>query len=198
MGQKHSRLFGMLIVLSLVVVSTNPVSADVVLFKPEQKKSKYPTSRFGKPPARRSIASESYSAYDGPTDSIEPISTQPSQSSSKLRMPNSASTFSGGEGVQEVAIIASDLGFFPKTVFVNRNIPVRIYLTSTSSKTLCFMMDSFQVKKQVQSKKLQEISFVANTPGQYDFYCPINGSNGKLIVKEFKKDESPTPTVASK
>jgi hypothetical protein len=87
-------------------------------------------------------------------------------------------------GVQEVALIASDLGFFPKTIFVTRDIPVRIYLTGASKKPLCMMMDSFNLRKQVRSQKVEELSFLPTQPGQYRFYCPINGAEGSLFVKE--------------
>jgi plastocyanin len=88
------------------------------------------------------------------------------------------------KGVQEVALIAGDLGFFPKTVFVNRDIPVRLFVTGASKNTLCLMMDSFQVRKQVRSQKIEEITFTPNMPGKYRFYCPVGGMEGTLIVKE--------------
>jgi hypothetical protein len=88
-------------------------------------------------------------------------------------------------GVQEVAVIASDLGYFPRTLFVTRDLPVRLYVTGSSKNTLCIMMDSFQVRKQVRSQKIEEITFTPNVPGKYRFYCPVNGMEGTLIVKEY-------------
>lgn len=89
------------------------------------------------------------------------------------------------KGVQEVSIIASDLGYFPKTVFVSRDVPVRMFVTSSSKHTLCIMMDSFQVRRQVKLQKVEEITFIPNIPGKYRFYCPVNGMEGSLVVKEF-------------
>jgi hypothetical protein len=94
------------------------------------------------------------------------------------------SMVTGTKGVQEVALIAGDLGFFPKTVFVNRDIPVRMYVTGASRNTLCIMMDSFQVRKQVRSQKIEEIIFTPNQPGKFRFYCPVNGMEGTMIVRE--------------
>jgi len=91
-------------------------------------------------------------------------------------------------GVQEVALIASDLGFFPRTVFVSRDVPVRLFVTGASKNTLCIMMDSFQVRKQIRSQKIEEISFTPATPGKFRFYCPVNGMEGTLIVKELTTD----------
>jgi plastocyanin len=91
---------------------------------------------------------------------------------------------SAGRGVQEVSLIAGDLGYFPKTVFVVRDVPVRMFVTGASKNTLCIMMDSFQVRRQVRTQKIEEITFTPNSPGKYRFYCPVNGMEGTLIVKE--------------
>ena len=88
------------------------------------------------------------------------------------------------KGVQEVSIIAGDLGFFPKTIFVSRDVPVRLFVTGASKGSLCIMMDTFNVRKQIRSNKIEEITFVPNQPGTYRFYCPVNGSEGTMVVKE--------------
>lgn len=92
-------------------------------------------------------------------------------------------------GVQEVAIIAGDLGFFPRTVFVTQDIPVRMYVTGASKNSLCIMMDSFNVRKQVKNQTIEELSFTPEHPGRYRFYCPVNGSEGYLVVREFGRGE---------
>jgi len=89
------------------------------------------------------------------------------------------------KGVQEVALIASDSGFFPKTVFVTRDIPVRLFITGASKQSGCLLIDAFQVRKQVRPQKIEEVTFTAAVPGRYRFYCPINGAEGTLVVKEF-------------
>ncbi len=91
-------------------------------------------------------------------------------------------------GVQEVSLIAGDLGYFPKTIFVSRDVPVRMYVTGASKNTLCIMLDGFQVRKQVRSQKIEEITFTPNEPGKYRFYCPVNGMEGTLVVKELASD----------
>jgi plastocyanin len=93
------------------------------------------------------------------------------------------------KGVQEVALIAGDLGFFPRTVFVARDVPVRLFVTGASRNTLCIMMDSFQIRKQVRSQKIEEIMFTPSLPGKYRFYCPVNGMEGTLIVKELASSQ---------
>lgn len=88
------------------------------------------------------------------------------------------------KGIQEISIIAGDLGFFPKTIFVSRDVPVRIFITGASKGSLCIMMDSFNVRKQVRANKIEEITFIPNQPGTYRYYCPVNGSEGTMVVKE--------------
>ena len=89
-------------------------------------------------------------------------------------------------GIQEVAVIAGDFGFFPQTIFVTRDIPVRMFVTAASKKSLCIMMDldGFQVRRQVRSQKIEELSFTPTRIGQFRFYCPVNGTEGILLVKE--------------
>lgn len=89
------------------------------------------------------------------------------------------------KGVQEFALIAGDLGFFPKVIFVTRDIPVRLFVTGVSKNTLCIMMDPFQIRKQIRPQKIEEISFVPSYSGQYRFYCPVNGMEGTMIVKDY-------------
>lgn len=93
------------------------------------------------------------------------------------------------KGVQEVALIAGDLGFFPKTFFVSRDVPVRLFVTGAAKGSLCLMMDSFNVRKQIRANKIEEITFVPNQPGTYRFYCPVNGSEGTMVVKELTTNE---------
>lgn len=88
-------------------------------------------------------------------------------------------------GVQEVAVIANDLGYFPKTIFVTRNIPVRLFITSASRRNnLCLMVDAFRVARQIRAEKIEEVTFTPATPGKHRFYCPVNGMEGTLIVKD--------------
>src|SRR5262249_37301950 len=92
-------------------------------------------------------------------------------------------------GVQEVSLIAGDLGFFPRTIFVSPDVPVRMFVTGASKQSLCIMMDSFQVKKQVRSQKIEEITFTPTSPGKYRFYCPVNGMEGTMVVREIASGE---------
>lgn len=85
---------------------------------------------------------------------------------------------------QETAVIASEQGFFPTTVFVTQGIPVRLFVTGASAKAQCFIMDAFGVRRQVKSQKIEEIRFVPEAPGTYNFNCPMNGARGTVVVRE--------------
>jgi plastocyanin len=202
----------------------NAVHAGTVLVSPnnqaDPEENDYPSSSFGTPPAHgissgfasrqtqdmdqdnnsdgtesnrtgRGIASVGQNPNSGPDlGNAQHITTsQSSESRTASEM--------GRKGVQEVAIIASDLGYFPKTVFVSRDVPVRLFVTGSSKNTLCIMMDSFQVRKQIRSQKIEEITFTPSAPGKYRFYCPVNGMEGSLVVKELTTDSKNDRSTAS-
>ena len=160
-------------ILSLLLAVTlhvSQASADVAMVRlslnqpawedPEE----FPESRFGAPP--------NPSRTEGP--SRAPASVQ----------PNLSAVAGSRGGVQELALIAGDLGFFPKTLFVTRDVPVKLFVTGASKKPLCMMMDSFQVRKQIRSHKVEEVDFTPSAAGMFRFYCPINGMEGTLYVKD--------------
>jgi hypothetical protein len=111
----------------------------------------------------------------------------PSRSSSRepaSDLPDAVQNAPRKAGVQEVAVIAGDLGFFPKKVFVNRDMPVRLFVTGASRKNLCVLIDAFQVRRQVKSNKVEEITFTPGSAGTFRIHCPINGIEGHLVVRE--------------
>lgn len=183
----------------LALCSTHRASA-VILAEPKRQSRPmseefFPESRFGSGPIRKD-AEDEYE-LDGPsrrpaglefsngTGTVQPTLVIPEGD-----MPHSQGNLnpkpsdSLRAGVQEVALIASDLGFFPKTLFVTKDTPVKIFATGASTRSLCVMIDSFQVRKQVRSQKVVEISFTPTQVGQYRFHCPINGMEGTILVKD--------------
>lgn len=152
----------------------------------------YPESRFGKPApdVKRGIETGFMSQEVAEVDESLPGGGDRAPASVRTTSvmgsdPNTAALIGKRGGVQEIALIAGDLGYFPKTFFVTRDIPVRLFVTGASRHSLCLMMDSFHVSKQVRSQKIEEVSFTPTAPGKYRFYCPINGMEGTMIVKEF-------------
>jgi hypothetical protein len=95
------------------------------------------------------------------------------------------------KAVQEVAVIVNDLGFFPSTIFVTQGIPVRLFVTGASKKSQCFMMDSYGVRRQIQSQRVEEITFTPDESGSFAFSCPMNGAKGVMFVKELDMGRMP-------
>ncbi len=87
-------------------------------------------------------------------------------------------------GVQEFAVIAGDTGYFPPRIIVRRNIPVRLYLTNSSAKALCFVMDEFSIRKGLGSQSVEEVRFMPTKVGPYKFYCPVQEIQGTIIVRD--------------
>ncbi len=147
---------------------------------------KYNVSRFGSAPSQ-SGASLEFSQETGVVKSTPVIQTDGnSLTTAELNPTPSAGS---RNGVQEVALIVGDLGFFPKTVLVTKNIPVKLFVTGASKKTLCLMIDPFQVRKQIRSQKIEEINFIPTVSGKIRIYCPVDGMEGALFVKESSEEK---------
>ena len=180
----------------------------------------FPESRWGSPPSapvEGSVArapaglifSDAYAATPQPQLTTDPSVASPSAQGradmlprptlpeSPLRRPVDAQKKTdliptANRGVQEISVIASDQGYFPRTVFVTQDIPVRMFVTGASNKPLCIMMDTFNVRRQLKAQQIQEITFTPNAPGRYRFYCPVNGMEGIVVVRELASVGSAT------
>lgn len=179
--------YGIPNVHAAVLLTTAPLSAGL---QPEEE---FPDSQFGSPPIRssredalRKAAGRSPAGleFSGQSGKAQPTAVLPNNNPSSPANINPEPGSISRVGVQEVALIAGDLGFFPKTIFVTQDIPVRLFVTGASKKSLCFMQDLFRIRRQVRSQKIEEITFTPNAVGQFRFYCPINGMEGTLLVKE--------------
>lgn len=100
-------------------------------------------------------------------------------------------------GVQEISLIVSDYGYFPNRVFVTQNVPVKIYMTTPSKHTLCFMLDNMGVKKGITPGKVEEITFTPSQAGNFRFYCPVKSIEGTLTVREAPLAEQSVRGLAS-
>lgn len=148
---------------------------------------RFPESQFGAAPSAPDlgtgslasvIADESEKGERRPANEGTPDTLSPGKFA-EMRLPKST------KGLQEISLIVNESGFYPKTLFVTRDIPVRLFVTGSSAKNLCIMMDEFQVRRQIRSLKVEEIQFTpTSASGPYRFYCPINGLEGTLFVKD--------------
>jgi plastocyanin domain-containing protein len=87
-------------------------------------------------------------------------------------------------GVQEISVIATDAGFHPARIYVRRNIPVHLFLTSASPSKLCFVMDDFQIRKGVMIQQVEQVNFLPTKVGEYKFYCPVSEIQGSVVVRD--------------
>lgn len=87
-------------------------------------------------------------------------------------------------GVQEVAIISSDQGFFPGNIVLTKGVPARLFLsTSSKEQAQCFVLDDFKIRRQIKQNRIEEVQFTPEVEGQYAFHCPVNGARGNILVK---------------
>ncbi|MEK6704736.1 MAG: cupredoxin domain-containing protein [Bdellovibrionota bacterium] len=154
----------------------------------------FPPARFGRAPFRGNIERNLANTENSkpPSSSLATLAPKelPPAQRAEAGLANGLLPV---RGVQEAALIAGDLGFFPKTLFVSRGTPVRLFVTGISKNTLCIMMDSFQVRRQIRSNKIEEITFTPTFPGKFRFYCPLNGTEGLLVVKELASANADQP-----
>lgn len=87
-------------------------------------------------------------------------------------------------GVQEFALIANETGYHPSKIYVRRNIPVHLTLTSASSRRYCFVMDEFNIRQGFGNQEVETVRFLPTKPGQYKFYCPVDQLTGSIIVRD--------------
>jgi hypothetical protein len=86
--------------------------------------------------------------------------------------------------ITQVAIIASDLGFFPRVIMAWKGLPVRLFVTSASRQPLCLMVEPFSIRKQLRAIKVEEFEFTPQEVGTIRMHCPINGMEATLVVRE--------------
>lgn len=165
----------------------------------------YPDSRFGTPPGQPELevgpdavkrALQEIDPRDLPSSPNKPssrsiASVQSVQTYQSVPPPSevhprrySTENPMAKPVTQEIGVIEGDSGFFPQTISVTRDVPVHLYVTGASKRALCFMLDEFKVQREIRAFEVEEIAFTPRVVTQYRFYCPINGKEGKMIVKE--------------
>jgi hypothetical protein len=159
--------------IELGLPSFNPADADG---------EEFPESSFGKPPTPGGQALKAYSFV--PTKKNLGRKLASAGDTVRDTMDPLKKALIRGQATQEVALIADDLGFLPRKISVTQGVPVRLFVTSASKKVLCLMIDQFEVRKQIRSQRVEEVSFVPEGRDPIRFYCPINGKEGFLYVKD--------------
>lgn len=90
---------------------------------------------------------------------------------------------SGSGEIQEVVLGFKNYNYYPNTVTVKVNQPVRIYLDkSVYGCFRSFTIRDFGISKYLQSEK-DYVEFTPTKPGKYQFSCSMGMGTGTLIVE---------------
>ncbi len=187
-----TRIFALLSGLGLLVGS--PVRAvvfpDQIVESGHEDESPDSVSRFGKGdrPEKRDLSGLLHPISESSFQSSggrAPASVTESAPAAAASPPKSAVLRQQrkNKAYQEVAVIANELGFFPSTLFVTEGLAVRLYITGASSRSQCFILDDFGVRREVKSQRVEEIVFTPSHPGRHTFNCPMNGAKGQIVVR---------------
>lgn len=98
--------------------------------------------------------------------------------------------------LREVAIIFSDEGYYPKSISVFEGEKVRFFITSTTEKPHCLIVESHKLFLSATKGKIAEGEVTFTRPGTFSFYCPSSTNDGRVVVLE-KKDSKQSRNIAS-
>lgn len=90
---------------------------------------------------------------------------------------------------REISIIFSEEGYYPKSISVFEGEKVRFFVTSTTDKPNCFIVESHKVFLSATKGKIAEGEVTFDKPGSFSFYCPSSKNDGRVVVLETKKPE---------
>ncbi len=86
--------------------------------------------------------------------------------------------------MREVAIIASDDGYFPNKISAFVGEKIRLLVTSSSDKKQCLILEKHEVFLPAEKGKIADKLIVLDSPGRYKIYCPATDFVGHLTVLE--------------
>lgn len=90
---------------------------------------------------------------------------------------------SGKGNIQEITLSMKNYNYYPNTVEVNVNQPVRIYLDKTVGGCYrSFVIRDFGISKNLRNLD-DYVEFTPNKKGTYRFSCSMGMGTGTLIVK---------------
>ena len=84
--------------------------------------------------------------------------------------------------VRELAIIATEEGFYPERFSIFAGEKVRFFLTTTSNTPSCLIIGEKELYLSATKGNVSEGTVFFEKPGNYKFYCPTNKIKGRLSV----------------
>lgn len=85
---------------------------------------------------------------------------------------------------REISVIVTEEGYYPKSFSIFKGEKVRFFVTSTTDKPSCFIVDGKKMFLAANKGKITEAEVEFNDPGVYKFYCPSGKIKGRLTVVE--------------
>lgn len=117
--------------------------------------------------------------------------TSPTPQGAQVEVTQEASPTTGevmSKGEKTFTIDGSNFKFNPSEITVKKGDTVKV-IFKNSGGTHNFMIDEFNVSSQtISSGQTEEVSFVANKAGTFEYYCSVGthrqqGMVGKLVVE---------------
>ena len=90
---------------------------------------------------------------------------------------------------REISVIFTEEGYYPRSISVFEGEKVRFFVTSTTDKPHCFIVESHKVFLSATKGKISESEVTFDKPGTFSFYCPSSKNDGRVVVLETKKPE---------
>jgi plastocyanin len=84
--------------------------------------------------------------------------------------------------VRELAIIATEEGFYPEAFSIFAGEKVRFYLTTTSNTPSCLIIGEKELYLSATKGNVSEGVVFFEKAGNYKFYCPTHKIKGRLSV----------------
>ena len=84
--------------------------------------------------------------------------------------------------VRELAVIATEEGFYPEKFSIFAGEKVRFFLTTTSNTPSCLIIGEKELYLSATKGNVSEATIFFDKPGNYKFYCPTNKIKGRLTV----------------
>ncbi|EQC46397.1 hypothetical protein M899_1987 [Bacteriovorax sp. BSW11_IV] len=85
---------------------------------------------------------------------------------------------------REVALIVSDVGYFPNQLVVFKGEKVRFYITSTTDRPTCLMLKGKDLFVPAKKGVVSEADIYFDREENLELYCPSNNFKGKVSVFE--------------
>lgn len=96
--------------------------------------------------------------------------------------------------VREVSIIVTDTGFYPDHMLAFEGERLKFFVTSTSKKSQCFVLQKHEVFVAADKGMVNEGETVVENSGKFKFYCPSFPHEGTLtVMQKFGEQEERKP-----